>query len=70
MVRIGGGFQPLKAYLNKHGAPHCIKLHKIMDENMESMRDTVLKILEHNHVCSSIVNEFKAACSHQKELDF
>jgi mitochondrial fission protein ELM1 len=59
MVRIGGGFQPLKAYLNKHGAPHCIKLHKLMDENLESMRDTVLKILNQHDVCSKIVNEFK-----------
>ena len=50
MVRIGGGFEPLKAYLNKHGVHHCVKLHRLMDENMESMRDTVLRILDHQDV--------------------
>jgi len=60
----------LKAYLNKHGAPHCMKLHKIMDENRESMHETVLKILNHHDVSSGIVNEFEAACSSEKEQSF
>lgn len=63
MVRIGGGFEPLDIYLKKHGLSHCIRLNRMLEESLLPLKDTVLKVLEDNHVGEGNISRFQKLCT-------
>ena len=45
-VGIGGGIEPLEIFLQKHGVECALKLHRKMEEGLESMLSVCLKALQ------------------------
>ena len=58
MIRIGGGYEPFEIYLKKNGLQHGLRLHKMTEEHMKSVREVVHSVLVQNKVDETISMDY------------
>jgi hypothetical protein len=69
-VGIGGGIEPLEVFLQKHGVEIALKLHRKMEEGLESMHSVCMKSLKAHKASKAMEQLFTSILTEHKQETF